>query len=771
MLLAFLLASVTGGILLAGLAVPAVTAAGSISNASTDIFTDLPEELHIDEPSEMSTMYAADGSVMTNFFINQRIVVSSDEISDWVKLATIAIEDRRFEEHNGIDVQGLARALVSNTFNESRQGGSTLTMQYIKNVRLEEAVVNEDPQAQREATQQTYGRKLEEARLAIALENIYSKDEILTGYLNISQYGRNVWGVEAASQRYFGIPASDVSLPQAAVLAAIPQAPNRWDPTIDPSETRIRQHDVLDDMLEVGMITEEEYDEAASIPVEDLLDIQESPRNCGAAGNMAYFCEYVVASVLSSPEFGETIEERQALLMRGGLQIYTTIDPERQQAAVDSLTSTVPINDPSNIKIALSAVEPGSGRIVSMAQNTNFGDATDDDPSATEQNLNVDAAHRGGNGFQVGSTFKPFVLAQWLQNGNTLGDVVQGNRPLYPASDWNISCAPEYRTDWNPRNQEGVGGNRVSVLDATRRSVNLPFVEMASEMDLCDITDTAARMGLQSANGEPLTPQPSMVLGAIEVTPLDMAAAYATFANDGVYCSPVAIERVTDADGNDLPVPETQCERAIDPESAAGVNHALQQVNTRGATGAAAALPGRPSAGKTGTANRYTFAWYIGYTPQLSAAVMMGHQEGVIPMERVTVNGRWYNTIYGGLLPAPTWRAYMTRALDGAEVLNFATPQENRTIHGDRRPVPSVTGLDVTSASDVLEDAGFTIRVEAEPTYSSVPEGYIASQSPGGGSMQTSGQVITVTISQGPEPEPEPEPDDDDDDDDGSDDD
>lgn len=759
MLLAFLLASVTGGILLAGLAVPAVTAAGSVSNATTGIFDEAPEGFEIEEPSQLSTMYAADGSVMASFYANLRIVVSSEEISQYIKDATVAIEDRRFFDHNGVDVEGLARAFVFNMFTGTSQGASTLTQQYVKNVKLEESRVKDDPLLMDEATRQTYGRKLEEARLAISVEKIYSKDQILTGYLNLAQYGTKVWGVEAAAQRYFGVTAAEVSLSQAALLAAIPQAPAKWDPTVDPAGAQQRRDAVLGDMLELGMITSAEHDEAVAISVVDLLSVHDRVSGCDTTGNMAYFCQYVVSEILQNPAYGETAEDRHTFLYRTGLQIYTTIDPYRQEAAFASITGTVPVNDASNIKIVLTAVEPGTGRIQAMAQNTNFGDPTDADPTATQVNLSVGTSHGGGLGFQTGSAFKALVLTQWLKNGNTLADMVDANRSEFPARDWTISCAPENRALFSPKNLDGHATGRISVLEATRKSVNKPFAEMGTQMDLCDLAATAESMGLKQGDGSALEIVPAMVLGTNNIAPLDMAAAFATFANEGTFCTPVAIERIVTAQGAEIAVPQTECNQVLVEEVVRGVNYALQEVTKPGGTGSAAALGGRPTAGKTGTANEDYYAWFTGYTPQLSTAVAMGHIEGLIPMLNVRINGRWYDQVYGGRLPAPTWRTFMAQAMDGVDVEGFPAPLLQRTVQGDLKSVPGVVGLSVQRAQEVLEDAGFAVRIAGEPVFSSsVAEGSVASQSPGSGARVVQSSVINLTLSKGPEPAPEPTP-------------
>lgn len=759
MLLAFLLVSGVGGFLMAGMAVPFVTAAGTVANSTTGLFNELPGELDIDKPSEQSIMLAADGSVLATFYADNRIIVGADEMAPSIREAIVAVEDRRFYEHNGVDVEGMGRAFVNNAVNSSTEGASTLTQQYVKNILIERSRVSGDQELFEQATEQTYGRKLQEARFAIALEEKYSKEEILTGYLNIAQFGASVYGVEAAARQYFSKSAIDLTIAEAALLAGIPQAPGKWDPLRNPENAVERRNVVLYDMLELGYITRAEYDEAVATPIEDMMKPQTISSGCASAGSAAYFCEYVVKELLNDESFGGTVDERRALLLRGGLVVETTLDPARQKAAFEAVTSTVPINDSSNIKMALASVEPGTGRIQALAQNTNYGTtASPEDPSRTAVNFAVDRAHGGGEGFQTGSTFKVLVLTQWLRTGHSLSDIVAGNRRSYPREAWNISCAPENvpLEPYEPKNLEGVGGERVSVLEATRKSINLPFVEMASQMDLCGIADVAGSMGLDKGNGEPLLIVPSMALGSNTIAPLDMANAFATYANDGVYCSPIAISRVTTRDGQELAVPESTCTQVIEPEISRGINYALQEVTKTGGTGFRAALPDRPIAGKTGTANNDYHAWFVGYTPQLAAAVWMGHSEGDVSMVGARINGIQYGQVYGGLLPAPTWRKYMEVALAGVSPQGFPSPNE-KTIYGEKRSVPSVYGRSLASATEILEDAGFAVQT-GRNIYSSYARGTVAGMTPGPGTQLTAGSVIVLNLSAGPAPAPPPPP-------------
>ncbi|NCD19468.1 MAG: penicillin-binding protein, partial [Actinobacteria bacterium] len=343
MLLAFLLVSGVGGFLMAGMAVPFVTAAGTVANSTTGLFNELPTELDIDKPSEQSIMLAADGSVLATFYADNRIIVGYEDIAPSMRDAIVAIEDRRFYEHNGVDPEGMARAFVSNTFNNSTEGASTLTQQYVKNIFIERGRVTGDQEIIEEATEQTYGRKLQEARYAIALEEKYSKDEILTGYLNIAQFGASVYGVEAAARAYFSKSASELTVSESALLAGVPQAPGKWDPLRNPENAIARRDQVLSDMLELGFITRAEYNEATALTIEEMLNPQTISSGCGSAGTAAYFCEYVVKELLNNESFGETVDARRALLLRGGLVVETTLDPKHQKAAYDAVASTVPV--------------------------------------------------------------------------------------------------------------------------------------------------------------------------------------------------------------------------------------------------------------------------------------------------------------------------------------------------------------------------------------------------------------------------------------------
>ncbi|SEE90873.1 penicillin-binding protein [Ruania alba] len=780
MFLAFLMVAGVGGVLSAGFVMPAVATVGATTDAASRMFDELPTELGSEELSEQSVIVAGDGSLLARFYLENRIVRPMDDISENMQMAVVAVEDRRFYDHGGVDPEGIMRAAVQNVLGLSDQGGSTLTQQYVKNVLIEAGRRAEDADAIAAATAPTIARKLREAKLAIALEQQRSKDEILEGYLNIAQFGPSQYGVEAASRYFFSHSAAELTLAEAALLAGITQNPAKWNPAVNPENAQNRRDTVLQLMLNQGKITQEEYDEAVETPVEDMLEVQNTPNGCATAGISAYFCDYVKAEILQSPEFGETQADRYQLLVRGGLRIETTIDPEMQQEAVDALTEHIPMDDPSGVSTATSTIEPGTGRILAMAQNTPYGTPSDDEPRATQVNFNTDQNRGGSQGFQTGSTFKAFVLTQWLIDGHSLSDRVDGtDNQSFPRSSWN-TCLPQFVDvkAWEPNNIENAGGSQMTVLDATRQSVNTAFANMSNQLNQCDIADTVQRMGFHHATVEPGEPYtgpgydepygdysmavvPSMALGANEVAPLTMAAAFATYASGGTYCTPIAITRVVNQDGEDLPVPDAECNQVLEPRVANAMNHALQEVASDGGTGENAVLSDRPIAGKTGTANDDSAAWFVGYVPQLATAVWAGYSEGTESMFWETINGTTREFWYGGNLAAPIWQDYMSEATDGMAVEEFEEARD-REIYGERKPVPSVSGMTRVDAENALRSAGFSTYVGATAYSDSVPDGRVIGTSPGAGSQIRPGSSVGLVISDGPEPEEEEteEPDD-----------
>jgi len=759
--LSFLLVAGVGGVVAAGLVVPAVAGTKALANTAEEVFDDLPSELAEQQLSQRSTVYDRKGRVLATFFNENRIVVPLGDIAPIMRQAVIAVEDKRFYEHGGVDAASVIGATLKSATTDETRGASTLTQQYVKNVLIERAARENDLEGIEAArvAEGTEGlsRKLREMKTAIALEKKYTKDQILERYLNIAQFGVAVYGIEAAAQYYFGVHASELDYLQAATLAGVTQSPTAHDPERNPESSETRRNTVLALMLEQGYITKAEFDKGKATPLVDTLDIQKTRLGCTSAGKSAFFCDYVTKIIANDPVFGETKDERTDLLYRGGLEIHTTLDSKLQNLADKEVRAGVGRKDKSGIASAIVTVKPGTGEIVAMAQNRVYNPGDSTKSWETSVNYNTDFAYGGSRGFQPGSTFKPFALVAWLQEKNGLNQVIDATRRDYQPSSWTASCVdgPVTQDKYNPFNAEGGNSGPISVLTATSNSVNSAYIAMVNQIDLCTVFDAAKSLGVKRATGQDVDVMPANVLGSQEVSPLTMANAYATFAAEGEYCTPIAITKVVDANGKELEVPQANCHQAISKDVANAVTYSLQRVLTEGSARRVGGLPGRQSAGKTGTTNANWHTWFVGYTPQYSTAVWVGHSEGNIQMKDVTVNGtRIWGPVYGSTIAAPTWKRFMTGAHDGLKVREFK-PFNQRLLTGPIATVPDVIGKSESEARSILGKAGFTSSRTIEEEYSDrVPKGRISSQSPGSGARVSKGTTITLKVSKGPEPDP-----------------
>ena len=756
LLLAFVLVAALGGVLVAGLVMPAVAGTSVAASTATTVFDDLPAELQEEELAQRSVVYDKSGRVLATFFEENRIIVPLADIAPILQKAVIASEDKRFYAHGGVDITGTVRALAVNLAGGD-QGGSTLTQQYVKNVLIEQANRNNDRVAIEAARiakgAEGYQRKLREAKLAIALEKKYTKDEILERYLNIAQFGASVYGIEAAAQYYFNTSAKEVDYLQAATLAGVTQSPSKWDPERNPELSKDRRDTVLQLMREQGYITQEQHDKGVATPIEDTLDIQKTKLGCTSAGISGFFCDYVNKVIANDPAFGETKADRRNLLLRGGLEIHTTLDRKLQKLADEKVRASIPRKDPSRVAHALVTVQPGTGKILAMAQNRAYSSSKDTEKWETAVNYNTDKAYGGSSGFQPGSTFKPFTLVAWLQARNGLNQVVDATRREFEPRDWQVGdCDGGTGDKWHPRNSDGGGSGPVTVMRATAHSINTAFAAMASQIDLCTIFEAAESLGVHKAIGGDLDRFPANILGTNEVSPLSMAASYAAFAAEGEYCEPIAITKVVRPDGTEMPVPAANCRQAIGKDVANAVTFALKRVLTEGSAAAVGGLPGRESAGKTGTTNDNVAAWFVGYTPQLSTAVWMGYSEGNKKMQNMTIGKYTRSNFYGGTISAPTWKAFMVEAHKGYKVRAFGG-FGNQLLTGPMATVPDVIGRTESEARSILGRAGFSVRYKVDEQYSdSVPQGRVMSTSPGAGSRVSKGTAVQLVISKGRDP-------------------
>ena len=682
--MAFLSVSALMGVVGAGMLVPIAGPTALVAKSVPSVFNELPGDLQTVAPAEESQLLDSSGAVIAHFYDKQRIVVPSANIADVMKKAIVAIEDKRFYEHNGVDATGIARALVTNLGDSGRQGASTITQQYVRNSLAERGYLEGDADQVSAATEQTTERKLREIKYALALEKTQSKDEILTGYLNIAPFGPITYGVEAASQRYFSKSASELNYLESALLAGLVQSPVQYDPLTHPEAAQERRDTVLATMLDQGVITQEEYDEGIATSVDSMLHPTVSSEGCsGADSSKAYFCDYVLSQFLEDPTFGATRIERERLLKTQGITIRTTLDTAKQDAAYASLTNAIPVGDASGLNDALVSLDPRTGKVLAMAQNTTYGIES----GQTMANYSAD-----GN-FQVGSTFKVFTLLQWFKEGHSAYETVGSANTFYPNGSFKCDGRSITTEGYQVNDLAGKTGT-MNVVRATGQSVNQAFVNMASRVDFCSIFETAYNMGI-TEDGEVPSPFPANILGSVSASPLQMASVFATIANSGQQCKPQSIESVTDRDENVLKEFAADCKEVISPDlankTAALLTASAGQYYTSTRLG-----DGRPFAAKSGTTDGHANTWLTGFTPSLATAVWVGHGDNSSQeVSGVVINGVYHSEIFGETYVGQNiWAPYMTQALAGTPVeavsnanIGATTPQRGAT----PTPAPSAS--------------------------------------------------------------------------------
>jgi penicillin-binding protein 1A len=582
---------------------------------------------HVGHQQVDGYVYAGDGHTILAVLrgSQSRVLVKSDLISPWMKQAIVATEDKRFYEHRGIDIRGMARALWADIRHQGTvQGGSTITQQFVKN--------------QLTGNAPSVTRKLKEAALAWQLEQKWSKDQILTAYLNTIYFGNGAYGIERAARTYFDHSALKLTLPESALLAGIPEDPSLYDPVAHPRAAKERRRVVLTLMLQQRVITPGEYRSAVRAPMPRPQDVHLS----GVMGQSPYFGEYVKQQLLADKRIGPK------RVYGGGFRVYTTIDLRLQMLARKAIDRWLP--SPDGPQAALVALNPSTGDVLAMYGGRSF--------HVSQFNLAVQGER------QPGSSFKPFVLATALKEGIS---------PLSVFNSHPISIFLGNRY-WTPSNYEGEYLGPINLVKAIAVSDNSVFAQLTKDVGPASVAREAHALGITS----PLDGVFSIGLGTQAVNPLEMARAYSTFANGGrrvdgaVFGNePRAITQIRDVSGNVIYNNKPVDRRVMSATDAEVVNQLLQGVVT-GGTGTAAALPDRPVAGKTGTTENYGDAWFVGYTPQLVAAVWVGYPKGLRPMLT-----EWHGgPVVGGTFPASIWKTFMQSALKllGAEPQSFAAP-------------------------------------------------------------------------------------------------
>ena len=757
-ILGFLGFSALAGVLVTAMVTPAIAVTSMTANNTVGIFEDLPDYMVINQQSQRNTLWALQAGQQVPFaqiYDQNREEVAWDEVSQFVKDAAIAGEDERFYEHGGVDLAGIARAAINNVTSSSTQGASTLSQQLVKNLLIQEALTYDTEEKQQAgiaaAQASTLDRKLKEAKLAIGLEKRYTKEEILLAYLNIAGFGGNTYGIQSAAQQYYSTNAKDLTAAQAASLIGIVQQPSSRRPDIaeNRENNQTRRDAILGKMMELDMLTTEQFDEAVTTPVDDTTVIVSPPQNgCLYASGAKHFCDYVVRNVKNLEALGATEEERYQSWKQGGYDIYTTIDLDQQAHAEQVLSIQTPADEARfQLGSAISTVEVGTGRIVIMAQNKGYDNSSEGGgPTTTAVNFNTDREYGQSSGFQTGSTYKLFTLVNWLQNGHGLREVVDGNVKGYSSFPANCEGGTmKLAEPYEPDNFTRTSAGRVTVQTATNKSINAAFIDMASKLDLCDIRDTAESMGVHRADGGELLIYPSAILGTNEIAPLTMANAYATVASGGILCQPIAVDKVVDADGTELVGQPQDCSQAIAPEVAAAAATALKGVMNGGTGSASNPRDGTSLLGKTGTTDNSLQTWVTTASTRVASAVWVGNIVGEQIISRAEIaSGNANSARHRIMKPVQT-------ALDGsplyATTADFPEPPA-ALINGSTQAVPNVTGQSVDQARSVIRSLGLAFA-DGGTIASEIPAGRVASTNPGAGALVSKGTLVRVFTSDG----------------------
>jgi membrane peptidoglycan carboxypeptidase len=655
-------------------------------------------------PSQTTHVYTATGQLLGQFYEEYRTYTSLAKMSPNVQQAIVAAEDQRFWEHHGVDLKGVARAFVANhEAGEVSQGASTLTMQYVRNVLRDSAATPAEVNA---ATEQTAARKIREMKLALELEKHMKKSEILERYLNVAYFGHRAYGIQAASEVYFSKKPADLTIPEAAVLAGVVQAPSAYDPAATDTKAALnRRNYVIDRMVDLKYLTAAEAAPMKTAPLG--LHLSAPPNDCVATQpGWGYFCDYFRAWWTSQPAFGTSPGERLDRLRRGGYTIVTSLDPRVQAPARAHILAREKVT--SSYALGMVAIEPGTGRIKAMAVNRNYSldkshNGPHSDPRLRKRMRGnypntVNPLLGGGDmaGYQAGSTFKMFTMLSALEQGLPLSTsfyAPQVYQSIYRTGNSDpSSCGNQH---WCPQNASASITGRHTMWSGFGRSVNTYFVQLEQRVGAESVVRMAERLGLHWRTGIDKTQASpakartwgAFTLGVADTTPLEMADAFASVAADGTYCEPLPVLSIKDSQGkpalgpHDVPVANPRCHRVLNPEVARGAIDAARCVTgyraATGNCGGGGTAPGvyrtvgRPVAGKTGTTDDNRSAWFVGMTPALTIAGFIADPDN--PFHLVTSAGH--------SKPRDSVAETLRDALAATPYRGF-TPPSQQTAHG-----------------------------------------------------------------------------------------
>jgi membrane peptidoglycan carboxypeptidase len=672
------------GLLIALILIPTTAIVAMTVSKTTDGVLDLPLTLKDQPSAQTSRLLASNGDLVAYFYNENRQDVPLAEIAPVMQDAIISIEDARFYEHGALDVKGTLRALVNNASEGQTQGGSSITQQLVKQTLVSQATTEEQRRA---AIKKSTARKIRELKLAVEYETKHSKKEILERYLNLAYFGDGAYGISAAAFHYFSKAPSELNARQAATLAGLVKNPVEFDPNVYPEKALQRRNTVLAVMERLGKISPEL---GAKYRAEPLgLKITEFPNGCvGVTGEFS--CDYARQWLLAQPALGATPDERRAKLERGGLTIKSNIDLSMQAAADDAVRSTVKATDQAIAALAM--VEPGSGKVRAVAQSRPMGRSKKRGESYI--NFVVPTTYGQSGGFPAGSTFKMFTVAAALKNGIDVGQTYTSPKNLTMPAGSYFDCEGRGTAAWPVSNSTTSG--RMNMYVGTRQSVNTYFAQLEKQAGLCNTVRAAESMGIKVPERNQVGP---FTLGVTDVSPLDMASAYATPASGGMYCKPRPVDEILDSAGKVIKKFDANCKRVMTKDQAAQINDILRGVQEPGGFGFSNGTGLKvPSAAKTGTTQDNKAVWYSGYTPELATASMIA---GVVTKSKnpdengrpkslagVTINGRLldFNSVGGSSLAGPMWAKAMKKIQDSLAPVNFDPPPKRQPAKAVARP-------------------------------------------------------------------------------------
>jgi membrane peptidoglycan carboxypeptidase len=658
--------SALAGLIIAAVLVPAAAFTAVTGNNLSHAVVDLPLQLEDVPAAQTTRLLASDGSLLAYFYQENRQDVPLDKISKNMQDALLSIEDNRFYEHGALDLKGTLRALVNNASDRQTQGGSSITQQLVKLTLVQQATTKEQVRA---ATKESVARKVRELKLAIAYEQDHTKRQILERYFNIAYFGDGAYGIQSAARHYFSVSPDKLNVMQGATLAGLVKNPVEFDPRVYPERALQRRNTVLAVMANIGKISRQEADDLMAKPLG--LKITSFPNGC-VTSKAAFSCDYVRRYLLADPALGATLRDRRARLERGGLTIKSTIDVRMQKAINKAVTSTVSAKDKAIGAIAL--VEPGTGKVRGVAQSRPMG--RDKKKGESFINYTVPTKYGDSGGFPAGSTFKMFTTTAALKKGIPVTKTYNAPRNLTMPAGTYFDCQGGGTGTWRVSNSTTSG--KKNLYTGLRQSVNTYFAQLERDAGLCNTVKAAESMGIV-VPFDPNTGVTDQVgpftLGVTSVSPLTMAAAYATPAAGGMYCQPQPVAAIVDSDGKTIKEYTKECQRVMSHDIAAQINDILTGLQKPGGFGYANGTALRiPSAAKTGTTQNNKAVWYMGYTPELVAASMIAgaNRQGIpISLAGTTLKGVpvSFHQVGGSSLAGPMWKKAM------GVIQNYLSPE------------------------------------------------------------------------------------------------